>query len=776
MPLNSIDIFPWDDNFNTGLPKVDEQHKKLVQMLNTLASNIAYGANTGLLSRIFDEMAEYAVYHFDTEEAIWREYLADDPAEANHHATHQSFVQEVVRLKASLDSHSLPEVAEETLGFLAHWLTSHILESDRYLAYIVLALKEELSLEAAKLRAKEQMGGATRALINITLSIYSTLSTNTLRLMRELAAHRQSKEELIRTRHELQERDRYQRALLDNFPFLVWLKDTDSRFLAVNRPFVEACKRGSTEEMAGLTDLDVWPQDLAEAYRADDREVLTSNHPKQVEEPIETPDGRRWFETYKSPVELDGKTIGTVGFARDITDRYTMERQLKDSEERFRRLFESSPDPVWIIDDHHFVECNQAAMEMLGYRDKESLKNTHPSALSPEYQPDGESSYSKAERMMSLAREKGLHRFEWVHTRKDGSNFFAEVTLSAITLQERPVIHCLWRDITERKAAEEALLQSEEKLRAILDGVDACIYLKDTAGRYLFANAAVRELWQTDMAGIVGFGDEKFFDAKTVANIRRNDRRVLVNGEILRTEDTNTVITGRSATYLTVKLPLRREDGSIYALCGISTDITQRIKSEEALKHSHASLEQQFAFTQSVLNNAPMGIHMYRLEQDGRLIFTGANQAAERILGVNNSQFVGKNIEDAFPSLAQTEAPERYRQIAREGGKWSTGQIVYEDGVIKGAFEIKAFQTTPGQMAVFFEDATRAKQQEQALRASEERFDLAMRASNDGLWDWDMQTQAIYFSPRWKSMLGYRDEELENAFAVWEQLVDDEGR
>jgi PAS domain S-box-containing protein len=143
-------------------------------------------------------------------------------------------------------------------------------------------------------------------------------------------------------------------------------------------------------------------------------------------------------------------------------------RALRESEQRLRVLFDASPDPVWIIDDHHFVECNQAAVDMLGYPDKEALRNTHPSALSPEYQPDGESSFTKAEKMMNLAKEKRLHRFEWVHTRKDGSNFFAEVTLSAMTLQGRPVLHCLWRDITERKKVEEGLRRAQGETERLL--------------------------------------------------------------------------------------------------------------------------------------------------------------------------------------------------------------------------------------------------------------------------------------------------------------------
>jgi PAS domain S-box-containing protein len=150
----------------------------------------------------------------------------------------------------------------------------------------------------------------------------------------------------------------------------------------------------------------------------------------------------------------------------------------------------------------------------------------------------------------------------------------------------------LRREIAARQLAEQILRESEEKLRTILDGVDAYIYLKDTEGRYQFANRLVRELWNTDMDAIVGAGDEKFFDAKTAQNIRRNDLRVLVDGEMLRAEETNTVpLTGQTSTYLSVKLPLRREDGSIYALCGISTDITERKLAEEELRQAKAEAE-----------------------------------------------------------------------------------------------------------------------------------------------------------------------------------------
>lgn len=125
----------------------------------------------------------------------------------------------------------------------------------------------------------------------------------------------------------------------------------------------------------------------------------------------------------------------------------------------FKQLFERSPDPTWIIEHNRFVECNDAAVRTLGYRSRAEFLNVHPSKLSPPVQPGGEDSYVKAERMMALAKEQGLHRFEWMHTRADGANFPAEVTLSAIELHGRQIIYCVWRDITERKQMEEEVRQ-----------------------------------------------------------------------------------------------------------------------------------------------------------------------------------------------------------------------------------------------------------------------------------------------------------------------------
>lgn len=170
----------------------------------------------------------------------------------------------------------------------------------------------------------------------------------------------------------------------------------------------------------------------------------------------------------------------------------------------FKQLFEASPDPTWIIEGNRFVECNAAAIRFLGYLSRDDLLNTHPSRLSPPQQPDGEDSFAKAERMMALAMENGLHRFEWMHRRIDGSDFLAEVTLSTIHHQGRTILYCVWRDITERKLTEALLQKSESRIKGILEGAADAILITDRQGRYQYVNQQTLHLLGYSLQELIG--------------------------------------------------------------------------------------------------------------------------------------------------------------------------------------------------------------------------------------------------------------------------------
>ncbi|MDP6546076.1 MAG: response regulator, partial [Phycisphaerae bacterium] len=141
-------------------------------------------------------------------------------------------------------------------------------------------------------------------------------------------------------------------------------------------------------------------------------------------------------------------------------------KDLRDSEEKYRTLFEQSADAILILNDSEFLDCNDAVVEMFRFDYKRQLLGIHPSDLSPLVQSDGRNSYQKANEMIAIALKKGSHRFEWDHRRADGEVFPAEILLTAIPVGDKRILHAIVRDITGRKLAEEQLRQSQ-KMEAI---------------------------------------------------------------------------------------------------------------------------------------------------------------------------------------------------------------------------------------------------------------------------------------------------------------------
>ena len=189
--------------------------------------------------------------------------------------------------------------------------------------------------------------------------------------------------ELKNTAEALRQRELYLRATLDNLPFLFWLKDAESRFLAVNKVFANACGRAGPEDVVGLTDLDVWPSELAEAYRLDDFEVMANRRDKTVEEPVAGGAEEGWIETYKKPVIApDGTVLGTVGFARDISDRRRAEAKAHEHAEQLSAIFDLSPDGFVSFDSEHRVKYLSPAFARLTGLDAEGTVGLDEAAFS----------------------------------------------------------------------------------------------------------------------------------------------------------------------------------------------------------------------------------------------------------------------------------------------------------------------------------------------------------------------------------------------------------
>jgi PAS domain S-box-containing protein len=177
---------------------------------------------------------------------------------------------------------------------------------------------------------------------------------------------------------------------------------------------------------------------------------------------------------------------------------------------------------------------------------------------------------------------------------------------------------------------------------------------------------------------------------------------------------------------------------------------------------------------QRIVDNTPMGIHTYRLADDDRLVFTGANPAADTILGVRHTQFIGKTLEAAFPNLVQTEIPTAYREVIRKGTNYHTEQIDYADHQIRGAFTVHAFKTSEDTMAVMFSDATLRKKTEAALKESESRFKALFEFAPDAHYLTDLEGRFIDGNKAAEDMIGYTKKELVGSSFLELSILPDE--
>ncbi len=169
--------------------------------------------------------------------------------------------------------------------------------------------------------------------------------------------------------------------------------------------------------------------------------------------------------------------------------------KVRENSETFRRLFEDSTDPVLLLDDGGFVDCNPACVAIFEYGSKDDVIKKQPWELSPQYQPDGRLSSEKAPEMLALAVLNGHHRFEWIHLKPDNTEFPVEVMLTSVVIRGRQLQHVAWRDISARKQAEEALKESEEKYHSIFESVTEGIFQTTLEGRFRIANPALARIY-----------------------------------------------------------------------------------------------------------------------------------------------------------------------------------------------------------------------------------------------------------------------------------------
>jgi diguanylate cyclase (GGDEF)-like protein/hemerythrin-like metal-binding protein len=319
--MQLIEIFPWNEHFNTGLDSIDVQHRRLVVLLNELVTHIAFGNATPSLDELLAALADYAQYHFGTEEALWNGTLPGSAETVAHRRSHARFIEFIDGMRRR-SSHDATQAAE-MLDFLVHWLAGHILQADRELAYVVLGVRDGLTRDEALRRARERMSGATQAMIQIILSTFEALTRNTLELMRELSRRRGAQTALANSQALLS-------AVVDSTASPIWSVDAADFALltfnaAIRQHFAQQHHLELTRGMSPEQHFAHAPG-YAEIWRAYYRRALTEGA-YRVE--YLTAYGGQTLQLNFSPIRRDGVVVGVAVFGEDISARKAAESQAR---------------------------------------------------------------------------------------------------------------------------------------------------------------------------------------------------------------------------------------------------------------------------------------------------------------------------------------------------------------------------------------------------------------------------------------------------------------
>ena len=265
------------------------------------------------------------------------------------------------------------------------------------------------------------------------------------------------------------------RTLANTIPQKVFVKDRGSVFVSCNASFARDLGIDQ-DEIAGKTDFDFNPRDLAEKYRADDRRLMDAGQTENLEERYVTGGHELWIHTVKTPVfDAQGRVVGILGIFWDITEQKAAADALRASEARHRLLFETSRDAILIAEppSWRFTSANPAAVRMFGASNEAELLTRAPWEYSPEVQPDGRRSEERAREADEATLRDGSHTFEWVHRRLSGEDFPASVRLTRFELDGQVRVHANIRDVTDLHRMQEQLLlaQKMESVGRLAGGV-----------------------------------------------------------------------------------------------------------------------------------------------------------------------------------------------------------------------------------------------------------------------------------------------------------------
>jgi PAS domain S-box-containing protein len=462
----------------------------------------------------------------------------------------------------------------------------------------------------------------------------------------------------------------------------------------------------------------------------------------------------------------------SAAVVQDITERVQAEEALRESEVRYRTLFQSAKDAILIMRGARFIECNPAAEVMFG-SSRSDLMGSSPLEFSPPYQPSGRSSEEEALMRIDAALAGTPQSFEWIHRRLDGTLFDWEVSLNRMQLGGELLLLAIGRDITERKQAEEALRASEERLDLALQGTNTGLHewYPKTGEGYLSPT------WFT----MLGYEPDAFpHTYDTWAQLLHPEDRPKAEKatqEFLRSGDSSLAMEfrmrGRDGQYRWIHgqdvAVGWDENGDVARIIGTQSDITERVQAE-------AQMRTEKEFTDTALDAQ---LDTFFLFEPDTAKAVRWNRAFSDISGYADEEIAAQPAPASYYSAEDLERAGTFNQkVLEEGTGTIELELVCKDGrKVPTEYRVSVINDDRGEPKYIISigrDITERKQAELSLRESEEMIRALVETSKDWIWSIGLQGIITYCNPAVEAILGYRAEELVGKQSL--DLIHDEDR
>jgi len=559
-------------------------------------------------------------------------------------------------------------------------------------------------------------------------------------LMRDITEQKKAKDALFHSRQMLQ-------TVLDTIPQRVFWKDKHSVFLGCNRANARDAGFSDPAQMVGKTDFDYTTRDVADLYRADDRQVMETGQGRiNYEEPQVRPDGSTaWLRTSKVPLrDKEGNVVGVLGTYEDITEYKRSQEALRESEERFRNIVETTTEWIWEMNiEGRHTFSNPAIATIMGYSNEEIRQINLFDLMHPDDQV-----MVKDLLRSSILDKKGWHNIVVRWRDKNGSWHYLESNSIPVFDSDGTLtgFRGADRDITRRKGAEQALRESEEKYRTLVENAHEAIAIVQE-WKIVFVNQRGADMLGRPVPEIEGQMFMDFIWPEDRDRLKDLHAKRIAGASVPQTYDFRITGAGGRPVWVSNSTTGISWQGKPSTL-SLMTDITERKFAEAALKESEETFRR-------VIEGAPEAIY---IGADWKFVYL--NPAALRLMGAtSDNPLIGTPFLDRIHPRFHEAIKNRVNGLYHEKIAASTLEEVYVrlDGT-EVEVEVSAvpfwYMGKDGAL-VFVWDITGRKRAEQARRESETEYRRILDTMQDAYIRVDAEGKIIMVNPSAARMFKY---------------------